>query len=346
MRNWQKHRVVSFLTIIMVLIISVPQISMSQDFQKIIDLKGYWKFSIGDNANWSDPDYDDSHWESIRVPKSWEEQGFHGYDGYAWYRTKVKLPVNHINSSLFLKLGYIDDVDMVYINGQKIGQTGTFPPRYSTAYNANRIYAIPSNIMEAGGYITIAVKVFDEGGEGGIIHGDIAIMVDPSSINTDFDLQGEWKFSTDNCEGNPADNDYHSWENIIVPGTWEDQGYKDYDGVACYVVEFNLNDEFLDHSTVLLLGRIDDLEMVFLNGTLIGQSGGFDEETVHQRSDMYKQLRGYYIPEGILVDKGKNVLAVKVFDLYGNGGIWDGSVGIISQENYIKHWKNTQNMTR
>ena len=346
MRTGQKYRVIQYLTVLFVLLISLPIISFSQDFHRLVDLEGYWKFSIGDNSDWSDPDYDDSHWENIRVPKSWEEQGFHGYDGYAWYRKKVKIPENHANASLFLKLGYIDDVDKVYINGWKIGQTGMFPPQYTTAYNANRIYAIPSKIKCDDGYITIAIKVFDEGGEGGIIHGDIAIMIDQSSIIPDLDLQGEWKFSTGNCIGNPADNDYKAWDEIIVPGTWEDQGYKNYDGVACYVVEFNLEDEFLDQLTVLLLGRIDDLDMVFLNGTLIGQSGGFNEETVNSRMDMYKQLRGYYIPEGVLNHNGENILAVKVFDLSGFGGIWDGSVGLISQENYIKYWKSKRNTIR
>lgn len=346
LRIRHKHNVISYLTILLVLFVVLPQMTFSQDFSRLVNLEGYWKFSIGDNASWSDPDYDDSHWESIIVPKSWEEQGFHGYDGYAWYRTKVLLPENHGNASLYLKLGYIDDVDKVYINGWKIGQTGMFPPQYTTAHNANRIYAIPSKMMCDDGYITIAVKVFDEGGEGGILHGDIAIMIDQSSIIPDFDLQGEWKFTTGDCKGNPADNDYNTWDNIIVPGTWEDQGYKDYDGVACYVVEFSLEDEFLDQLTVLLLGRIDDLDMVYLNGILIGQSGDFNEETVNSRADMYKQLRGYYIPEGILTNNGKNVLAVKVFDLSGFGGIWDGSVGIISQENYIKYWKVKRNSIR
>lgn len=329
--------------IFLIFVLSMPFVAFSQDLDKIIDLKGYWKFSIGDNPSWSDPDYDDSNWESLIVPKSWEEQGFHGYDGYAWYRKKVEFPVNHCKSKLYLTLGYIDDVDEVYIDGYKIGQTGKFPPQYTTAYNANRIYAIPNKIDCVDNFISIAVKVFDEGGEGGIVHGDISIIIDQSSIIPDYNLQGEWKFNTGDCSGNPADMNYSSWDEIIVPGTWEDQGYKYYDGVACYVVEFNLEDEFLDQRTVLLLGKIDDLDMVFLNGKLIAQSGDFNEQTVMLRNDMYRQLRGYYIPEGILNQNGKNVLAVKVFDLFGFGGIWDGSVGLISQDNYINYWRSIRN---
>lgn len=330
----------------MIFLIAFPPESNAQDLSVVKDLKGYWKFSIGDNSQWSDPDYDDSHWEYIIVPKSWEEQGFHGYDGYAWYRKKVKVPKELENLSLYLKLGYIDDVDKVYVNGWKIGQTGMFPPDYTTAFNANRIYSIPGKIDCSDEYLTIAIKVFDEGGEGGIVHGDIALLVDHSSIIPDFDLKGEWKFNTEDCDGNPADYDYNSWEDIIVPGAWEDQGYKNYDGIACYVTEFELVGEFKDELMVLLLGKIDDLEVVYLNGVLIAQAGDFNAETVQLRKDMYKQMRGYYIPQGVLNEDGKNVLAVKVFDLSGFGGIWDGSVGLITQENYIKHWKLKQRSLR
>ena len=346
MENKIKNTVLFCLTLLLVVLVFIPFSAVAQEFSTVKNLDGYWKFSIGDNPDWADPGYDDSHWESIRVPKSWEEQGFHGYDGYAWYRKTVKLPMDISNSNLYITLGYIDDVDKVYINGWKIGQTGMFPPEYTTAHNAKRIYSIPGKINCEDKNITIAIRVFDEGGEGGILHGDVAILIDQSLIIPDFDLKGEWKFSADDCSGNPANNNYHKWNDIIVPGTWEDQGYKDYDGIACYVTEFELNNEFLDDRMVLLLGRIDDLDMVYLNGILIGQAGDFNHETVTKRSDMYRQLRGYYIPEGVLNNNGKNILAVKVFDLSGFGGIWDGSVGLITQDNYIKYWRNRRNSIR
>ena len=66
-----------------------------------------------------------------------------------------------------------------------------------------------------------------------------------------------------------------------------------------------------------MLGRIDDLDMVYVNGILIGQSSDFNESTAEQRDDMYKQLRGYYIPEGILDHNGKNLITVRVLDWWG-----------------------------
>ena len=97
---------------------------------------------------------------------------------------------------------------------------------------------------------------------------------------------------------------------------------------------------------VLMLGRIDDLDMVFLNGTLIGQSGAFRRETVYDRSDMFKQFRAYYVPIDILDDYGKNILVVKVLDAGGLGGIWEGTVGLITQNNYIEYWRNKRRSSR
>lgn len=317
----------------------IPSNSNAQQLKELKDLRGRWKFSIGDDMEWAKPNYDDSHWERIYVPATWEEQGFHGYDGYAWYRLKVQLSNSPDNSALYLKLGYIDDVDEVFVNGQRIGQTGQFPPNYTTAYNANRSYLIPNEIVNDNEEITIAVRVFDEGGEGGIVNGDISIQIDLSSVITDLNLSGVWKFKTGHCSGIPNDIDYHYWEEIIVPGSWEDQGYKNYDGVACYAKEFTLSGQFTNKHMILLLGRIDDLDMVYLNGILIGQSGEFSEETVRVRRDTYKQLRSYHIPPGLLNDNGKNVIIVKVYDNFGNGGIYEGTIGLISQKNYIQYWR-------
>lgn len=328
------------LSLLLVFVVLCSGVTFSQEFEEIVDLRGLWRFSIGDNPGWAKPDFDDSGWEKITVPGSWEGQGFHGYDGYGWYRKSVYLPQDLQQVSYYLKLGYIDDVDEVYVNGIKIGSTGSFPPNYTTAHRSRRLYMIPQKVNVAGGKISIAIRVFDEGGEGGILNGDISIVADRSSITAGFDLQGAWSFKTGKCSNLPDKQEYKNWDKIMVPGTWEEQGYKAYDGLACYVSEFELKGQYTDKRMVLLLGRIDDLDRVFLNGTLIGQSGIFARETVNLRSDMYKQSRGYYIPPGILLDEGTNVLVVQVLDAHGSGGIWDGTVGLITQDDYIRFWRN------
>jgi len=114
--------------------------AMGEDWYRVLSLRGMWKFTIGDNREWAKPDYDDGDWESIYAPSAWENEGFHGYNGHAWYRRSFDGTELDKGSKLYIHLGYIDDVDEVYINGHLIGSSGSFPPRFNTAYNAYRKY--------------------------------------------------------------------------------------------------------------------------------------------------------------------------------------------------------------
>ena len=42
--------------------------------ERIYDLRGIWKFSIGDAEEWNSPDFNDSDWEDMFVPSSWEDK--------------------------------------------------------------------------------------------------------------------------------------------------------------------------------------------------------------------------------------------------------------------------------
>lgn len=314
-------------------------------YKEILDLSGKWRFSIGDNKEWASTEFDDSDWETIDVPKRWENEGFYGYDGYAWYRTKFELGKEYENLPMFLSLGYIDDVDEVFFNGVKIGRTGSFPPYYSTAYNAKRFYLIPSDLMDEKGFNTIAVRVFDEGGEGGIVHGNVSIVADLSAIPVDYCLQGKWSFITEDINiSNLNETDFMKWDKIMVPDMWENQGYKNYDGIATYAVKFPLSNEFLNDKMVLILGRIDDIEQVYLNGELVAQFGELNRKTAGKYDNAHRQLRGYYLDDNVLNNDGENILVVKVYDNGGIGGIYQGSVGLITQDNYIKHWNRKRRM--
>lgn len=332
-----------YITLVALLMV-VPNDAYNQELRTAVNLRGDWKFSIGDNSEWSIKDFNDQDWDDILVPSSWENQGFYGYDGYAWYRTSFRIE-DHISVfPMYLSLGYIDDVDEVYVNGHLVGKTGSFPRNYTTAYNAKRMYRIPKNILKANGENSIAVRVYDEGGEGGIIHGEIAIMIDYDAIPVDYDLQGKWKFKTRDCRivAN-KEWDFSNWDEIMVPGIWENQGYKSYDGIACYAIEFNLNNEFEGERMVLVLGKIDDLDQVYLNGELIGQSGSFTKNDLYYNPYFHRQLRGYYLPIDALNNSSKNILIVKVLDAGGLGGLYEGSVGLITQTHYIDYWRARRN---
>lgn len=305
-------------------------------------LRGSWLFSIGMNEEWISPKFDDSKWETIKVPSPWEDQGFNGYNGYAFYRKKFNISSNYKGRMLYLNMGYIDDVDEVYLNGNKIGSTGSFPPNYNTAYNAERIYYIPEQYIKFDGSNLIAVKVYDSYGEGGIISGDIGLYGGKASVNLDVNLQTPWKFQPgDDLRRKESDFDDSGWGEIFVPAKWEDQGYRDYDGYAWYRKTFAWKTTDDKEKMVILMGKIDDIDQVYINGTLVGSTGNFPSKPGSDAStdSEFDAFRGYFIPEGLLKKNQKNAIAVRVFDSGGDGGIYEGPVGIITQTKYIEYWR-------
>lgn len=313
------------------------------DADKVLDLSGQWKFTIGDDVNWSRKNYDDSDWEEIKVPSSWENQGFHGYNGFAWYRKSFSFPQDQSTRNIYLHLGYVDDVDEVYLNGELIGVSGGFPPNYQTAYNAFRRYHISPELINKNDSNIIAVRVYDAELEGGILSGNIGLFRSDDQLNPDISLTGKWNFNTgDDPAWSEKSFDDSEWNNVFVPAHWETQGFKDYDGFAWYRKSFSLTEEYSDEKFVLLLGKIDDIDQVYINGKFVGSTGvwNFDETpTEFNRNNEYLELRTYFIPDDILKVNEDNTIAVRVYDGFMDGGIYEGPVGLITQKNYRDYWQ-------
>ena len=141
-----------------------------------------WKFKTGDDPQWASPAFDDSDWTDIKAGIQWESQGFNGYDGYAWYRVTFMVPADLELTAikyggLNLALGKIDDVDFTYLNGKLVGGMGELPPHYETAWNMDRNYRVPAGLIHWGQENTIAVRVFDLLGGGGIYSRPIQFTV-------------------------------------------------------------------------------------------------------------------------------------------------------------------------
>ena len=158
--------------------------TQSRELQLKID-EG-WVIKTGDNAAWAKPPFDNNGWKPISVGKPWEMEGYDKYDGYAWYRVKFVIPKKwkenaevkeSENNFLILSMGPVDDVDVTYFNGEKIGSTGRFPPRYATAYDELRKYKIPMQKINWGESNFIAVRIYDGENTGGIYEGPVVIKM-------------------------------------------------------------------------------------------------------------------------------------------------------------------------
>ncbi|NJO88236.1 MAG: hypothetical protein HC831_04125 [Chloroflexia bacterium] len=188
----------------------------------------------------------------------------------------------------------------------------------------------------------IAVKVYDAELAGGIVSGDIGIFTSNFGIKMDVNLQGSWKFKIgdDFSRKEKIYNDF-GWNEIFVPAKWEDQGYKKYDGYAWYRKSFEYDGNIPTENMVVIMGRIDDADQVYINGVLVGTTGNMPkiEGKGFSTNTEWRAFRGYYFPSSLLKKGEKNIIAVRVFDQGGEGGIYEGPVGIVSQSKYIDYWR-------
>jgi sialate O-acetylesterase len=312
----------------------------AEDLRKVISLSGYWKFSIGDDKQWADPAYNDASWDQINVPDKWEECGYDEYNGYAWYR-KTFNAGNLPKGQLYLLLGRIDDADVVYLNGKALGRSGSFPPYYQTAYDRKRKYALPEGLLNENGSNTIAIKIYDTYQDGGIVEGPVGIFYDADIEYLNLNLTGKWKIHTgDNSDWQSPEFKDDDWKRIYVPSVWENTVLGEYDGYAWYRVKFKVPADFVQGDLYLCLGKIDDIDDVYLNGKFIGDVYDLKKDGDYRRSGWeFNARRIYKIDRGLLKNGTINHLAVRVYDGQGEGGIYEGPVGIMSEDNFKRYRK-------
>jgi len=315
--------------ITLIVLLLLEKLSFCEVIQGEISLNGKWKFSVGDNPAWAMRYFNDSGWDEIYAPENWEAQGFRRYDGYAWYRKKIAPGRQYANRIIVLKLGYIDDVDEVFVNGIKVGQSGSFPPDYSPGAKSNRAYLIPNDVLHFGEENTIAIRVFDAQLDGGIVRGDMKVEFSEYELPFDINLAGEW-FLNPGKQVDPI-----SKKPVIVPGLWENQGFFDYDGYAVYSKNIYVPENLDSEKLVFMAGRIDDVDRVFINGELIGSTGKYEERISENN---YLEYRNYFILDGIIIPGQNNTIEVRVWDERWDGGIVEGPIGIITQDKFRKYW--------
>ncbi len=131
-------------------------------------------------------------------------------------------------------------------------------------------------------------------------------------------LRGPWRFRTgDDARYAARDYDEETWETIPVPQNWERAGHPDYNGVAWYRTHFTLPPaptgtvkDSAGRPVFLELGKVDDADETFVNGLKVGETHG------------WLTYRRYPVPPETLNWGGENVLAVRVTDGGGGGGLW------------------------
>jgi sialate O-acetylesterase len=139
---------------------------------------------------------DHRNWKTMDLPGAWEQKGLPAIDGVVWFRREFQVPQDLRIENPVLYLAMIDDADSTFLNGEYIGS--------ETVYNKARLYRIRPGLLKT--MNTIAVKITDTGGDGGIYGnaGDMKLQIGNMSVP----LDGPWhyrieKVSDDNGSINP-----------------------------------------------------------------------------------------------------------------------------------------------
>ena len=111
---------------------------------------------------WAKPAFDHSTWKTMKLPGHFEKAGLPGHDGVVWFRKTIELSAEQATSKAILNLGQIDDMDVTWVNGTRVGGYENPGHHYTV-----RKYPLPAGLLKPGKN-TIAVRVMDHGLPGGI----------------------------------------------------------------------------------------------------------------------------------------------------------------------------------
>lgn len=149
-----------------------------------------WEESVAKiNTRYAEESFDDAGWNAMQLPVKWESAGLPDFDGVVWFRKVVEVPASWAGKDLQLDLGPVDDQDITWFNGQKIGAI------MEDGYWAkDRSYKVPGPLVKAGRNV-IAVRVLDTRGNGGI-DGDAKQMgLYPAGMEEEkISLAGNWRY--------------------------------------------------------------------------------------------------------------------------------------------------------
>jgi sialate O-acetylesterase len=151
------------------------------------ETENWWNSEPGSHNGfpWAAADLDTSAWKSMTLPTTIEAAGLN-MDGIVWFHKEIQLPEAWAGKDLVLNLGSIDDRDITWFNGTKVGATDRISPR--------RAYPVPGALVKAGRNV-ITVRLHDLYNNGGLIGpAEFMKLVNPADDANPIILAGDWLY--------------------------------------------------------------------------------------------------------------------------------------------------------
>jgi Stage II sporulation protein E (SpoIIE) len=146
--------------------------------QSVVALIGPWKFHVGDDPRWADPNFDDSQWEAVDLTPTpqttvpgipfegfvtgWQARGHPGYAGFAWYRMRVRIS-GASGPLTLLAPAWFEGGYQIFANGRLVGSFGDFSRQPPELYYPNPAsFTVPASHYEhtPDGRVLIAFRFY------------------------------------------------------------------------------------------------------------------------------------------------------------------------------------------
>ena len=145
----------------------------------------------------------------------------------------------------------------------------------------------------------------------------VAISATSRAQTINLPKEVKFKFGDDLQWANPTFND-NDWGNQLLAKSFrKDSSYAWY---RIRIVIPSAMKTTTGKGIKLKLGKIDDADQTYFNGKLIGESGSFPPDYITQ----WEKQRVYTIPENTVQWDKENLIAVRVYNLIGGMGMWEG----------------------
>ncbi len=112
----------------------------------------------------------------------------------------------------------------------------------------------------------------------------------------------------------PSFND-EAWQTMPLPALWENTALPNFDGVVWLRYTVDIPAALAGKELLLSLAEVDDNDITYFNGVQVGKTEG------------YNLFRRYKIPAK-LVKRGKNIIALRVTDTGGGGGVYGSATDL------------------
>ena len=114
-----------------------------------LDLSGDWRISTDDRPEYARLDFDDSGWDTVRLP-SGKPRAQGPNRPVRWIRRSVELPWEAQRQTVALTIGIPNDIYELYVNGRQLPTIGTLDRLENARIARPRTYDLPPDLARSG----------------------------------------------------------------------------------------------------------------------------------------------------------------------------------------------------